>query len=188
VKTSIERKPLRPASAQTLVGREPAPESEPMFDLIELFFFAYRDFVGDADRLLENYQFGRAHHRVLHFVYRHPGLAIAALLDILKITKQSLNRVLKQLLDAGFVEAREGATDRRQRLLYPTAKGARLAQELATLQSERFRRVFGELPAEARETTVDFLLAMVNAPDREKGRAHLPPRRRRRPLAEDDAA
>ena len=72
-------------------------------DLVELFFFAYRDFVGDADRLLENYGFGRAHHRVLHFVSRRPGLTIAALLDILKITKQSLNRVLKQLLDAGFV-------------------------------------------------------------------------------------
>jgi DNA-binding MarR family transcriptional regulator len=189
VKTSIERKLLRPASTQALVGREPPDrESEPMFDLIELFFFAYRDFVGDADLLLENYDFGRAHHRVLHFVYRRPGLAIAALLDILKITKQSLNRVLKQLLDAGFVEARVGASDRRQRLLFPTPKGARLAQELATLQSERFRRVFGELPPEAREATADFLLAMVNVSDREKVRAHLPPRRRRRQLAEDDAA
>ncbi len=70
-------------------------------ELVELFFFAYRDFVGDADRLLENYGFGRAHHRVLHFVNRRPGLTIAALLDILRITKQSLNRVLKQLLEAG---------------------------------------------------------------------------------------
>lgn len=155
-----------------------------MFDLIELFFFAYRDFVGDADRLLENYRFGRAHHRVLHFVNRRPGLAIAALLDILKITKQSLNRVLKQLLDAGFVEARAGAIDRRQRLLFPTAKGARLAHELATLQSERFRRVFDELPPEARAAATEFLLAMVNAPDRERVRAHLSSRRPRR----DDAA
>ena len=69
-----------------------------MYDLIELFFFAYRDFVGDADRLLETYRFGRAHHRVLHFVSRQPGLTIAELLDILKITKQSLNRVLKELV------------------------------------------------------------------------------------------
>ncbi|MBI5011712.1 MAG: MarR family transcriptional regulator, partial [Methylocystis sp.] len=89
-------------------------------ELVELFFFAYRDFVGDADRLLENYGFGRAHHRVLHFVNRRPGLTIAALLDILRITKQSLNRVLKQLLEAGFVEPRAGVVDRRQRLLYPT--------------------------------------------------------------------
>lgn len=174
--------------ARSMAAAAPAPDATVPYDLIELLFFAYRDFVGGPDLILAEYGFGRAHHRVLHFVYRRPGLAIAALLDILKITKQSLNRVLKQLLDAGFVEAREGATDRRQRLLFPTAKGARLAQELAALQSERFRRVFGELPPEARETTVDFLLAMVNAPDREKVRAHLPPRRRRRQLTEDDAA
>jgi DNA-binding MarR family transcriptional regulator len=146
---------------------------EPVFDLIELFFFAYRDFVGDADRLLENYDFGRAHHRVLHFVSRRPGLTIAALLDILKITKQSLNRVLKQLLDLGFVEARPGAQDRRQRLLYPTAKGAKLARDLAQLQSERFLRVLNELRPETRDAATDFFLAMINSADRERIRAHL---------------
>jgi len=90
-------------------------ESAPMYDLIELFYFAYRDFVGDADRLLEVYGFGRAHHRVLHFVSRHPGLTIAALLDILRITKQSLNRVLKELIAKNFIDARAGVTgdDRR---------------------------------------------------------------------------
>src|ERR1700759_2585548 len=97
-------------------GREPLP----MFDLIELLFFAYRDFVGDADRLLESFQFGRAHHRVLHFVNPHPGLTIAELLDILRITKQSLSRVLKELLDDGYVESHAGVSDRRQRLLFPT--------------------------------------------------------------------
>src|ERR1700692_3970440 len=76
-----------------------APPVEPMFDLIELFFFAYRDFVGAADRLLTRYKFGRAHHRVLYFVDRRPGLSVAELLDLLKITKQSLSRVLKDLLD-----------------------------------------------------------------------------------------
>src|SRR5208282_6113134 len=85
---------------------EPDEDGAPMYDLIELFYFAYRDFVGDVDRLLEVYGFGRAHHRVLHFVSRHPGLTIAELLDILKITKQSLNRVLKELLDKGYVESR----------------------------------------------------------------------------------
>ena len=150
-----------------------------MVDFIELFFFAYRDFVGDADRLLENYGFGRAHHRVLHFVSRRPGLPIAALLDILKITKQSLNRVLKQLLDAGFVEARPGAIDRRQRLLFATPNGARLAQELAALQSERFRRVFGELPPKARRTRRPISCSPWSNPsDREGVRAHLSPRRR----------
>src|SRR5665213_3474191 len=96
---------------------------EPMYELIEQFFFAYRDFVGDADRLLEAYGFGRAHHRVLYFVSRRPGLTIAELLEILKITKQSLNRVLKELLDKGYVEAHAGMIDRRQRQLYPTATG-----------------------------------------------------------------
>jgi DNA-binding MarR family transcriptional regulator len=153
--------------------REEIGADEPVFDLIELFFFAYRDFVGDADRLLENYDFGRAHHRVLHFVSRRPGLAIAALLDILKITKQSLNRVLKQLLELGFVEARAGAHDRRQRLLYPTPKGAKLARDLAQLQSERFLRVLSELPPETRDAATDFFLAMINSSDRERIRAHL---------------
>lgn len=148
-----------------------ARADEPLYDLIELFFFAYRDFVGDADRLLENYGFGRAHHRVLHFVSRRPGLPIAALLDILKITKQSLNRVLKQLLDTGFVEAHEGANDRRQRLLYPTPKGARLARELARLQSERFERVLNELRPDARAAATEFLLAMINGDDRDSVRA-----------------
>lgn len=142
-------------------------------ELVELFFFAYRDFVGDADRLLENYGFGRAHHRVLHFVGRRPGLTIAALLEILKITKQSLNRVLKQLLEAGFVEAREGVLDRRQRLLYPTPQGANLARDLAALQSERFLKVMDELPPAARGAASEFLFAMIDSDERERVRAHL---------------
>src|SRR5258708_21357025 len=107
------------------------------FDLIELLFFAYRDFVGDADEILAKFGFGRAHHRVLHFVNRNPGMKVAELLDILKITKQSLGRVLKQLLDEGYVEQKEGATDRRHRLLYVTAKGEALALRLAALQTAR---------------------------------------------------
>jgi len=143
-------------------------ESAPMFDLIELLFFAYRDFVRDADLVLENYGFGRAHHRVLHFVSRRPGLTIAELLDILKITKQSLNRVLKELLGQGYVEVSMGVNDRRQRLLYPTAKGNDLAQEIARLQSRRFSRVLAQLPAGARASAFDFLLAMVDAGERDK--------------------
>lgn len=154
-----------------------------VMDLVELFFFAYRDFVGDADRLLENYGFGRAHHRLLHFVHRRPGLTIAALLDILKITKQSLNRVLKQLLDAGFVEARAGAVDRRQRLLYLTPLGAKLARELAALQSERFRRVLAELPPSARGAAAEFLFAMIDAGERDSVCAHLRRARPREPGA-----
>ncbi len=167
--------PPRPAAAEPLRGARALQlqEDSEALDLVELFFFAYRDFVGDADRLLENYGFGRAHHRVLHFVSRRPGLTIAALLDILKITKQSLNRVLKQLLDAGFVEARAGATDRRQRLLYPTPQGAQLARELAALQSARFRRVLESLPAATRNAAAEFLFAMLDAEERERVRSHL---------------
>ncbi len=133
-----------------------------MFDLIELFFFAYRDFVGDADRLLVRYNFGRAHHRVLHFVDRRPGLAVAELLDLLKITKQSLSRVLKDLLDQTYIEQRPGLSDRRQRLLYPTDKGRALALELAQLQSRRFARAMDGLPEGAREQAAAFLAAMTD--------------------------
>ena len=99
------------------------PASKPVWDIIELLFFAYRDFVGDPDEVLSKLGFGRAHHRVLHFVNRNPGMKVADLLDILNITKQSLGRVLKQLVDQGYVVQKEGAQDRRQRLLYVTPKG-----------------------------------------------------------------
>ena len=167
-------------------ARDFAPESDDaIFDMMELFFFAYRDFVKDADRLLEKYKFGRAHHRVLHFVDRRPGLAIAALLDILKITKQSLNRVLKQLLDGGFVEAREGANDRRQRLLYTSPEGAALARELARLQSARFVRVLSGLSPDARRSATEFLLAMIDQDERASVRAHLLIAATARPVGEE---
>jgi DNA-binding MarR family transcriptional regulator len=145
---------------------------EPMFDLIELLFFAYRDFIGDADRLLTRYNFGRAHHRVLHFVERRPGLSVAELLDLLKITKQSLSRVLKDLLDQNYIEQRPGLLDRRQRLMYPTAKGKSLALELAQLQSRRFARALASLPEGARAQVASFLAAMCDpAPNDASGDA-----------------
>ena len=157
----------------TAAAEPPAPdapdgEAEPLFDLIELMFFAYRDFVGDADRLLETYGFGRAHHRVLHFVHRQPGLTVADLLDILKITKQSLNRVMKDLLDGGFIETRSGASDRRQRLLFASPGGARLALDLARLQSNRCRAALDDLPPGARDGATGFLLGMVDPSERGK--------------------
>jgi DNA-binding MarR family transcriptional regulator len=136
------------------------------FDLIELLFFAYRDFVGDADEILAKFGFGRAHHRVLHFVNRNPGMKVAELLDILKITKQSLGRVLKQLLDEGYVEQKEGATDRRHRLLYVTAKGEALALRLAALQTARIGSALTEIEADGRDTIRRFLIAMLNPDQR----------------------
>ena len=122
------------------------------FAIIELFFFAYRDFTSDPDQILSDYGFGRAHHRVLHFVNRRPGLTVAELLDVLKITKQSLARVLKQLID----------TDRRQRELYPTAKGRALALALARPQSRRIHTALEDSGATERALIERFLEAMVN--------------------------
>ena len=143
------------------------PADELHFDLIELLFFAYRDFVSDPDEVLAKLGFGRAHHRVLHFVNRNPGMKVAELLDVLKITKQSLGRVLKQLIDEGYILQKEGANDRRQRLLYVTAAGAALAVKLAGLQTARIARVLAELGPDAREAARRFLAGMIDAEDRE---------------------
>jgi DNA-binding MarR family transcriptional regulator len=141
--------------------------AEPPWDLIELFFFAYRDFVGDPDEVLTKLQFGRAHHRVLHFVNRNPGMKVAELLDILKITKQSLGRVLKQLIDEGYVIQKEGDKDRRQRLLYVTAKGEALALKLAGLQATRISRALAELGPGAQAEAARFLAAMIDPDNRD---------------------
>jgi DNA-binding MarR family transcriptional regulator len=155
----------------TTVPKAAAPQhnqatAEPIWDLIELLFFAYRDFVGDPDEVLSKLGFGRAHHRVLHFVNRNPGMKVAELLDILRITKQSLGRVLKQLVDQGYVLQREGAQDRRQRLLFVTAKGEGLALKLAMLQTERIGRALAELGPGTHENARRFLAAMIDLENR----------------------
>jgi DNA-binding MarR family transcriptional regulator len=141
----------------------------PAYDLIELFFFAYRDFVSDPDRILDEYGFGRAHHRVLHFVSRNPGLTIAELLDILRITKQSLNRVLKELIGKDFIESRMGTSDRRQRLLFATPQGRDLALKLAKLQTRRIMRALSGMEPEAKDAVSRYLLSLID-PD---GSAHV---------------
>ncbi len=132
------------------------------FGIIELLFFAYRDFTSDPDQLLARYGFGRAHHRVVHFVNRRPGLTVAELLDVLKITKQSLARVLKQLIDTGHIVQVQGPRDRRQRELYPTAKGRDLALALAAPQSRRIARALADAPPHERAAVEQFLKGMVN--------------------------
>jgi DNA-binding MarR family transcriptional regulator len=143
------------------------PADEPIWDLIELLFFAYRDFVGDADDALAKFGFGRAHHRVLHFVTRHPGITVADLLDILNITKQSLGRVLKQLVDQDYVQQKEGESDRRQRLLYATPKGEALAMKLAGLQTERIARALADIGPGAHDEARNFLIAMIDSRERD---------------------
>lgn len=138
------------------------------WDIIELLFFAYRDFVGDADHVLEEFGFGRAHHRVVHFVQRYPGLKVADLLDVLRITKQSLGRVLKQLLDEGYIVQKAGDSDRRQRLLFATAKGEALVVKLATLQTRRIDHALARLGPNDVGTIRHFLLGMIDHDDPDK--------------------
>ena len=135
-------------------------------DVMGLFYFAYRDFVGDADALLERQGFGRAHHRVLYFVNLKPGMPVADLLGILKITKQSLARVLRQLIDHGYIEQRPGAADRRQRLLFATEKGRAFFATLSATQTSRIDAAFAALPPDGRRTVLRFFAGMVEPSDR----------------------
>jgi DNA-binding MarR family transcriptional regulator len=140
--------------------------SPDLISCVELFYFAYRDFTCDPDTILEQYGFGRAHHRVLHFVHRNPGLKVADLLDILKITKQSLARVLKQLVDEGFVIQRAGSEDRRERRLYLSAKGVRLTDKLTQIQVKRIEGALAALGPGADALARQFLFAMIAEKDR----------------------
>ncbi|HEX2147200.1 MAG TPA: MarR family transcriptional regulator [Pseudorhizobium sp.] len=130
------------------------------FEIIELLFFAYRDFVSDPDAILAKIGMGRAHHRVVYFVSRHPGLKVTDLLDLLQITKQSLARVLKQLIEMGYVRQMAGAKDRRQRRLYPTLAGRELALALSQPQSRRISRAMQALDPAGRAAVGTFLREM----------------------------
>ena len=147
-----------------LVGCPTAPGiaiDDPLIGVVELLFFAYRDFTGEADVVLAQYGFGRAHHRVLHFVNRRPGLRVADLLDILRITKQSLARVLKQLVDREFILQEAGAEDRRERRLYLTAQGKALAVRLAELQTARIRSALDAAGPQSETVARAFLQGMI---------------------------
>lgn len=141
---------------------------EELIAYVELLFFAYRDFTGEPDAVLAEFGFGRAHHRVLHFVNRRPGLRVADLLDILKITKQSLARVLRQLIGEGYILQQAGETDRRERLLFPTAKGSQLAEKLVALQTARVAKALSEAGAGAGPGARRFLASMIAAPERSR--------------------
>ena len=138
---------------------------------IELLFFAYRDFTAEPDQILAQYKFGRAHHRVIYFVGRHPGITVSELLAILGITKQSLSRVLGQLVERGFIQQRQGRRDRRQRLLELTEKGRALERQLTENQRTRIARAFRDAGAEAVE---GFRKVLYNIVD-ERNRIRLEP-------------
>ena len=134
---------------------------------VELMFFAYRDMIADADRLLADRGYGRAHHRCLHFVWRRPGLSVTELLDILRVTKQSLNRVLRQLVEDGLIRSTVGHTDRRRRSLELTEEGEILVRALSAAQNERMRRVFREVGPDAVAAFKSVLAGMIDDDRRE---------------------
>ncbi len=136
--------------------------------IMELLYFAYRDFIAEPDAMLAELGFGRAHHRILHFVGRHPGLRVSELLAILRITKQSLGRVLRELIERGYVMQEEGPSDRRQRLLHLTPKGQELLERLEVPQIARVAAALERAGPRAREIFVEILLGLVDAEEREQ--------------------
>jgi len=133
---------------------------------IELLFFAYRDFTGDADAMLARYGFGRAHHRVVYFIGRNSGITVSELLAILKITKQSLARVLGQLMSEGFVIQRADPDDRRRRRLYLTPEAVALERALTERQARRITAAFADAGPGAADGFASVLRAIINPEDR----------------------
>lgn len=140
---------------------------------IELLFYAYRDFTGEPDAILAKLGLGRAHHRAIYFVGRHAGITVSELLAILRITKQSLSRVLSQLVQEGYIQQRPGKRDRRQRLLELTEKGKELERQLTRTQRERIARAYREAGAEAVAGYRKVLLGLIDETERRKILAHL---------------
>ena len=136
---------------------------------IELLYYAYRDFTAEPDAMLARYGFGRAHHRVIYFVGRHPQMSVSDLLGILRITKQSLSRVLGQLVQQGFIQQRPGSRDRRQRLLELTEKGIELERQPSANQRQRIAKAYREAGAQAVEGFRKVMLGiMSNEADRRR--------------------
>ncbi len=150
----------------------PRPGANPLFlrdaelrQAIELLFFAYRDFTAEPDAILARSNFGRAHHRAIYFIGRNPGTTVTELLGILRITKQSLNRVLGQLIARGYVVQRQGTRDRRQRLMELTGKGTTLEKQLTAEQRARIASAYREAGAEAVEGFRKVMLGIIGGED-----------------------
>ena len=141
-------------------------ELEDLRQSIELLFFAYRDFTAEPDEILSRYGFGRAHHRVIYFVGRNPGVTVSQLLDILQITKQSLARVLRQLVDERFIEQRLDRMDGRRRLLHLLDKGSKIEILLTNCQAERISAAFDHAGDDVAGIFKDVLRGIINEKDR----------------------
>lgn len=156
---------MEAVASKMAVPSKKEAQHDPLNEVIELLFFAYRDFTSDPDAILADYDFGRAHHRVIHFVGRHPGITVAQLLAILGITKQSLARVLKQLVEEEYVIQKTGTRDRRQRLLHLSNKGEQLERRLSEPQRKRVSKALTQAGPEAIDTFRKTLLALINQED-----------------------
>lgn len=135
---------------------------EQLRSAIELLFFAYRDFTGDPDRILAERGYGRAHHRAIHFIKHRPEITVAGLIEMLGVTKQSLNRVLRQLIEDGLVVQKVGEKDRRQRLLSLSEEGAALEALLSQPQRNRLRQAYTSAGPEAVAGFREVLHKMMN--------------------------
>ena len=142
---------------------------------IEMMFFSYRDFTNEADTILAEQDMGRAHHRAIYFIGRHPGITVSDLLSILNITKQSLSRVLSGLMKDGFVLQKTGANDRRQRLLYLTDTGVELEARLTALQGRRFAAAYREAGAEAVDGFQRVLRGLMDQDTLDQMKQQVPP-------------
>jgi DNA-binding MarR family transcriptional regulator len=145
------------------VDTMPSSHEEELRQGIELLFYAYRDFTAEPDVMLARYGFGRAHHRVIYFVGRHPHMSVSELLGILRITKQSLARVLSQLVRQGFIVQQTGKSDRRQRLLQLTPAGIELERELSENQRQRIERAYAEAGPHAVEGFRKVMLGVIQS-------------------------
>lgn len=133
---------------------------------IEAMYFAYRGFTADPDRILAKHCYGRAHHRAVHFIHRSPGTTVNNLLSLLGVTKQSLNRVLRTLIEDGLVESRVGKRDKRERNMYLTESGIALEAELADAQRARMRAAYRDAGPEAVQGFRMVLEAMMDPDQR----------------------
>jgi len=153
--------PAEPGLAALLTDEE-------MRQALELLFFAYRDFTGEPDAILAADGFGRAHHRVIYFVKRNPSITVNRLLGILQITKQSLSRVLGQLVREGYIDQQTDPADRRRRSLTLTTKGEALEARLTDCQGARIRRAYTQAGADAVRGFKAVLAEIINADDRRR--------------------
>lgn len=140
---------------------------------MELLYFAYRDFISWPDDVLHTLGFGRAHHRILHFVGRNPGMKVAELLKLLNITKQSLSRVLSTLVEKGHIRQDIGDQDRRQRLLFLTDQGQRLLNKITEHQKEHMLKAFEDAGAQSVEGFWKVLSALLADENRAELLSHI---------------